>query len=494
MILLGTTKELCNTGSVEDRLSCVAEMVDSLKTNVEPRILTPFEQWPGNELCIECNFFGGLALSIVEIGLFYFIWHLVHEVSVLNPYKKHRKLLFFGSTSLSDSLISKGLTLLSVLGWTYYTVITSIYWNFVSYLMLSGLVFVAPGLVSVCRSKSPGLLKSAMIKRRVKASGLMLGVITLALFPNVLLVPSQIERHLDPAYKVITPDHPSVIRLKEMFYEEHPKEEFDQLDFNKQMLTVDFFIFDKIHWQQDYSIYGMVGLLVTPEEVISKMTGDCQGQAAVTTSLLISMEFEAYMVETPFHWWTHAREKTTGEEFNLNVHGHAGNNGNVLPQPIDLVFTHPKLTCENCPEIDSHNHQAVLYAAPPHRNLFNAYSGSHIMVRSGLAITEVSIPYLFTVGTGLGILAAVYSSYSLGDSNIKRFVKRAALGTVIGVGPLCFGTSVWVTVYYPVALIHAVSVLSWMLTFLSSDQYNRFLIYDLMQDANRRRKTTKFDV
>ena len=64
-----------------------------------------------------------------------------------------------------------------------------------------------------------------------------------------------------------------------------------------------------------WQLYGVVGLLVTPYEVLTNGAGDCQGQAVTTASLLMSMGIHAAVVETPFHWWTHAWDRVTGEEF-----------------------------------------------------------------------------------------------------------------------------------------------------------------------------------
>jgi len=141
--------------------------------------------------------------------------------------------------------------------------------------------------------------------------------------------------------------------LRDEFYTLNPKVTFDTLPFKQRMLVVDEFIKDVVHWASDYNTHMVVGLLLTPHEVLTTMTGDCQGQAAVTSSLLLSMGYQAWVVETPFHWyvsplqspqgltctfrWTHARDPVTGLEYDLNSHGSAGDQGSVTPQAIDMV-------------------------------------------------------------------------------------------------------------------------------------------------------------
>jgi len=185
----------------------------------------------------------------------------------------------------------------------------------------------------------------------------------LALFPNATVMPGQIQRHLTASDTIVVPDDPLVLQLSEQFLNETPS--FYNMSFLDQMSAVDLFILDEIIWKTDYNQYMVVGLLTTPSEVIERMAGDCQGQAAVTSSLLIALGFEAWVVETPFHWWTHCRDPATGDSYNLNVHGHARANGNVVPQPIDLVFTHPSEPCTNCTYMFSHIQNGILYAAPP---------------------------------------------------------------------------------------------------------------------------------
>jgi len=324
---------------------------------------------------------------------------------------------------------------------------------------------VMPGIISTIRSSKP----KEILRRRINLAGWLLGSITLALFPNIFLIPSQLQRHLNPSDLIISPNHPSVLEFRSEFFGEIPPVKFYSMEFHEQMNFVDDFIGRKIFWETDYGKWKMVGLLLTPQEVLQNRTADCQGQAAVTASLLISLGFQAWMVETPFHWWTHARDNLTGVEHNLNTHGHAGNQGNVLPQPIDYVFTHPSIACSDCPYMFSHNVNPSLYVAPPHVAIVIAFTGAHIFVRSGMSWNDVSKIQLLLMGVILGILAVLYSSYFQGD--IQGIKKRTLFGIIMGLFSM-IGMSFWTTFLYQVTLVHVIFTLGFMFYYLSSDEFN----------------------
>jgi len=235
------------------------------------------------------------------------------------------------------------------------------------------------------------------------------------------------------------------------------------------MLAVDLFIKEKINWRMDYGEYKMIGLLLTPDDVLTDMYGDCQGQAVTTASLLISMGFNAWVVETPFHWWTHAEDPRTGQAINLNVHGGAGNQGNVLPQPIDLVYTHPRPACTNCPAIFANNQNAILYAAPPPYAFMIAFTGAHIFVRSDFTLTGISYSQMGLMGVLLGALITLYGSYVQMDYDISRVLRRWVIASVIGAGPALIGAAFWATYLYPVCILHLLFVLGYTMAALSND-------------------------
>jgi len=400
------------------------------------------------------------------------------EMEVMNPQEQQPQPTPRDGWSWCNCI---GITV-AVAGALYWFTIVMIYWNFVSYLMLCGLLLVGPGLIATVR-KPKGTRRCQLLQRRLKLAGWFLGGITIALFSNLSLVPSQTVRHLNPSFYVLTPNDPSVLKLQQQFYDENPQAIFQSLPFDSQMMLVDDFIRQEIVWQESYPLYNMVGLLVTPSEVIGKMSGDCQGQAAVTASLLLSMGFKAWVVETPFHWWTHAEENQTGRVHNLNVHGHANLQGNVLPQPIDLVYTHLPPACTNCSDDMAYNRHGILYAADPLRAIGIAFTGAHILVRSNMTLQTVSFFTFCEMIFGLAGLLSVYSSYFQGDigcsssqaprcrSFWKLFLARFVVSFFISLVAI-FGLCGWASVHYPVALLHVIGMVSFAFTYVSSDTFN----------------------
>jgi len=362
-------------------------------------------------------------------------------------------------------------------GWLYWFTAFSIYWNFVSYLLSIGLILTGVPLFFALRNAAPEDKKSIKI-RHFKASGYLLLVITLSLFPNVPRLFQQVPIHLNANQYVITPNHPSVQKLTNVFLKETPN--FNDLDFLDQMNAVDEFVKKEIKWVPDLNQYGMIGLLTSPDEVISRMAGDCQGQAATTASMLMALGFPAYVVETPFHWWTHAVDPETGQVHNLNVHGHAEEAGNVLPQPIDLIYTNPPAEpCpsgeKTCPDMFRHNKNSMYYAAPPHLAIMIAFTGGHIFVRSGMTLDAVSFAQVFLMGSVLGLAFALYASYVQNDSNYKRFISRLLITVPVAVGPICFGMVCWATYAYQFTLLHLVFTITYMIVYTSDDEFNNML-------------------
>jgi hypothetical protein len=300
-------------------------------------------------------------------------------------------------------------------------------------------------------------------------------VLFLLLF--VLLLISSLPCRFNAAETVILPEDDLVLGLRAEFFQTiTPNEFYGNLTFIQQMQMVDEFIKDVIIWKSDYQQYGLVGLLTTAREVVERRAGDCQGQAVTTVSLLLSMGFQAWVVETPFHWWTHAWNNVTGEAYNLNDHGSAGTQGSVNPQPIDLVYTRPPVACTNCSYVDSHNTAPTLYIAPPPLAYGIAMTGAHIFVRSSLTLETVDWWQMLEFGTALGVLVALYSTYFQGDSFFSfRLLARTVLASIICVGPVFSGMCFWASVYYPVTLMHLIATITFVFTAISSNSFNRLL-------------------
>jgi len=340
---------------------------------------------------------------------------------------------------------------------------------------------VAPGIY--CTYKlTEGPKRSALLSRRIKLAGWFLGAVSLVVFPNIFLFPQQLQRRFDPSNSVLLPDDEHIIKLRAMFYANVSMDNFNHMHFYDQMYEIDKFIAKVIIWKNDYSVYELSGLLLSPIEVLEHMSGDCQGQAVTTASLLLSMGFHAWVVETPFHWWTHVEDPDTGLVTNLNVHGHGGQDGNVRPQPIDLVYTRPIAQCTGCPYDFANNHEPLFYAAPPHRAFAIALTGTHIFVRSGFTITDISPWLLIGYGLAFAVIIAMYATYYQADEvglitkeGFVRFLKRYLVSAIISVGPLFFGMATWATLYYPFTTIHGIGFVTLMLSYVSSDKFNTLI-------------------
>jgi len=169
---------------------------------------------------------------------------------------------------------------------------------------------------------------------------------------------------------------------------------------------------------------------------------------------------------------------TTGDEVTLNSHGHAGIQGNVYPQPIDMVYTWYPPSCDNCSYYDSHNRNTVYYQADPLRSFMIAYTGMQ-------DIESTFVPQfgngnqwkLVVIGLVVGVVIALYASYFVVDLSTsvpgmwKRFEYRMVLGCIGGVVAM-FLMWVWAAIFYAVVFLHFVAVLTFTVSFASSSYFN----------------------
>jgi len=268
------------------------------------------------------------------------------------------------------------------------------------------------------------------------------------------------------------------------------------MEFEDRMVAVDKFIYTKIAWKEDMGVYGVVGLLTSPDDVLSRRMGDCQGQAAVTTSLLASFGgYQAYSVETPFHWWTHCKEISTGYEYSLNSRGHGALDGDVTPQPIDMVYTWYPPRCTNCSAIEALNTDTFHYVAPPWRAFMIAFSGMHIFQRSILPVFAGASGkiILILIGVATGVVGSLYSGYFHCDliaslttpEGRLRLLKRFALGTFLGVSTMLL-MYFWGSVYYNAALIHTTGMIAFTIHYVCSESFNRKIGTPLAMRASER--------
>jgi hypothetical protein len=435
--------------------------------------MVPIEEWPGNSVCVECNFaLGSLVVAVESAVIYTAVSYIIAMFAVKPIVVLPSSLLTPGQTHPSTTkcaALSIVGWILSAAGWVYWFTILSTFWNFISWIMLSGAFLVGPGLLVTYQYANSK--KNTFLPRRVKLGGWLVGLLSVAAFTNVPTLPAQLQRRFDPSRHIITPEDELVLGLKDTFFQEISMDRFYTLPFDEQMNLVDDFIYQKINWKDDYSQFMLVGLLLTPHEVIQRMAGDCQGQAAVTSSLLIAMGFDAWVVETPFHWWTHAEDPITGGVHNLNIHGHAGTQGPVVPQPIDMVYSRPPSACTNCSSLDANNQNSILYVAMPHRAFMVAYTGAHIFPRSGVLFGSISFAQIILGGILYGLAVSVYVCYYQDDFTRLRFLLRLLGGVVSGVG-IVLGLVFWSTYFYYVAMMHFAGLIAFSLNYLASDTFN----------------------
>lgn len=379
------------------------------------------------------------------------------------------------------------LWLVSIFGYIYWGLYALFYFNFISYLLLIGPILVVPAIWISYSTNPPSSARSVLLTRRVCLAGWLLAIMMLLAFSNVAILPEQIGRHLDKSNATITPYEPLVLQLRDKFYDDvGGKAKYDAMPFAKRMWTVDDFIYRTITWKDDLEQYGVLGLLTTPKEVLTRMAGDCQGQSAVTASLLFALGgVQAYSTETPFHWWTWASDLETGEMYVLNAHGSAALDGSVLPQPVDLSYTWHAPRCQvgvdaNCTDVTAHNRETLYYMAPPHRALAIAFTGTHEFRRD--IVPKIPFGSLPIVGLLVAVVWAIYATLFQCDfcamlatsAGGWRAVKRA-----VAAAPAClvgvYGFWGWAYIWYPGLLVQLVVLASYALSYVSGDTFNKLI-------------------
>jgi len=108
-----------------------------------------------------------------------------------------------------------------------------------------------------------------------------------------------------------------------------------------------------------------------------------------------------------------------------------------------------------------------------------------------MTIEEVPIWQLAVGCIAFSILMSLYATCFQGDligsfttrDGILRYLKRATVGLLVAL-PLCFGVPTWATVYYPFTNLHAYGFLSFGLTFISGNDFNRAIGMDTDADTS----------
>jgi predicted transglutaminase-like cysteine proteinase len=466
--------------TMEEKIGCVMTQLEGLTQRQLPDNLVPVvdDSWPGQATCVSCNFYRGTIWAVLEVAVLFALLRWASNSIVAakrnsnDDFCSSNKIAESESSNWLKNMLKYSLGAVSAFGWLYWSILAGFWYNFICYIVLVGPIVVAPHLVAALRSEKLQN-KSAVLSRWLLAVGVVFCVLTVAVFPNVALMPSQVVRHLRMPETLITPDSLLVQQLKGEFLAEFPTPVFDSMSFAEQMYAVDKFIFREIKWTSDMSQFGMTGLLVTPDETIERRAGDCQCQAVTTASLLQALGFEAFVTESPLHWWSSARSPS-GQLYQLNSHGNGAGDGSVLPQPPDLIFTNWPAQCHDCPSFLAHNKNNVIYQADPLRAFAVSVTGMHIFVREFLpTVTQLKLVMFAALFAALFALAAAIFWDDLGVLHRKphRLLARAALGFALSYVNMQL-VVFWATWQYPTTMISMVALLTLTYSAVASIQFN----------------------
>ncbi|MBD3229395.1 MAG: hypothetical protein GF329_14515 [Candidatus Lokiarchaeota archaeon] len=186
----------------------------------------------------------------------------------------------------------------------FYIFMTVIYFGFLSTVWFIALI------VGLC------CLRKNRIWRRATKMSVALFIFMFLLIWNPLYWPAQISRHLDTS-QIITPNATAVQNLNSTTpgnfwdylngtYGVNASQFYTNSTEVQQFHYIEEFVLDKIEFKYLLETYGVIDYVATPTEAIVRGKGDCQSRTVVMTSFLIYMGYDAWAVETPFHWYTRA--------------------------------------------------------------------------------------------------------------------------------------------------------------------------------------------
>lgn len=304
--------------------------------------------------------------------------------------------------------------LLASLGWAYYLLILFVFYNYITVLMLSGLTVFLPSIILTLRIHDKKK-RFHILKRKLIASGIMLGCFALLLFPNLFRIPTNIHRRFDRCNTLITPQNQAVIDMKEEYLSGLENggmsgiKVFEKMSLQERFYNLTEYIKAKIEWTPDLETQLLAGDVCTPEEAIRSGKDDCRGHAVVTVSILINMGYNANVVEIPWHWYTIVNEG--GEEYRVNYDSNRHN------YPVLMIF----------------NNKTVRYNRDPigqYISTMNTHERFYIFFNQlGLLV--------FLIAFFLSLAASGYTDVGRGQfhsilqrnkATVKKFLVRAILG------------------------------------------------------------------
>jgi hypothetical protein len=137
---------------------------------------------------------------------------------------------------------------------------------------------------------------------------------------NPVYWPQQIYLHLDRG-ALITPNDPSILNLYTNFttsiYNHGPYNRSTIPGQLAELSDIKNYLDIRIPYVYDSDQYGVLDYITTPAQVLAAGKDDCDGMAVVCVSLLVLLNYEAYIAESDMHWWTYV--KIYGETFSEGV-------------------------------------------------------------------------------------------------------------------------------------------------------------------------------
>lgn len=304
--------------------------------------------------------------------------------------------------------------ILSGLGWFYYLLVTITFFNYITILMLGALTVGAPTLLLSFRGRHRPH-RRRVLRRRLLITGFIFGLLSFAMFPNVVRIPTQVYRRLNRIETTVTPDNPTVVAFREAFLNECGGEAFVRSQpLRRQLNWLDGYTQREIDWTEDFVTVGMAGDVRTPEEAIRAGRDDCRGQACVMASVLIGMGHDAWVCEQPWHWWVMVyADNGTGLELNRD-----GSKNRTAPQQLMMMWNDAEVRVVEDP--------LSLYAGLMNTSsYFYGYLGD-------LSFGVVAFPLLLAAGLAgyTTVCQGDYRPWRAGDAKARRrFKKRFWYGT-----------------------------------------------------------------
>ena len=184
----------------------------------------------------------------------------------------------------------------------FYIFMMTIYFGFISTIWFIALLV---GLSCLRKNK---------FWRRTTKMSIALFIFMFILISNPLYWPQQIMRHLNTSL-IITPNAPAIQQLNgtspgTFWYYMNTTHNvnssffYNNLNEPQQLHYIEEYVLWKIKYTYIYNVYGVIDYVATPTEALQVGTGDCQSRTVVMTSFLIYLGYDAWAVETPFHWYT----------------------------------------------------------------------------------------------------------------------------------------------------------------------------------------------